>query len=100
MKLVECQIQPGLGHQFPGKLGSYYARWLHVMEGRFTPGLVHALSLGQSSEGVKLPVQRAVVNVAHVVIAIQRAGLDHLIGAAALGRALRRQDADVVRSER
>ena len=34
----ECLLQPGLGHEWPGKLMPYYRWWLLVMEGRFAPG--------------------------------------------------------------
>lgn len=39
VRTAECRIQPGLGHAWPDKLMTYYAWWLGVQEGRFTPGV-------------------------------------------------------------
>lgn len=39
VRTAECQIQDGIGHEFPDKLMPYYFFWLESMEGRFTPGV-------------------------------------------------------------
>jgi dienelactone hydrolase len=44
VRTAECRIQPGLGHEWPRELVPYYAWWLTVQEGRFTPGTCAAFA--------------------------------------------------------
>jgi len=40
VRQAECQIQQGIGHEYPGKLTNYHHYWLRVMDGWFEPGEV------------------------------------------------------------
>jgi len=40
VRQVECHVQEGIGHEFPGKLTNYHHYWLRVMDGWFEPGEV------------------------------------------------------------
>ncbi|MEN8152362.1 MAG: hypothetical protein ABFS86_21265, partial [Planctomycetota bacterium] len=40
VKIAECHIEQGVGHEFPSKLQPYHQYWLRVMDGWFEPGEV------------------------------------------------------------
>src|SRR5208337_3039922 len=62
-----------------------------------TSGGIEEITLGTGPKGVDSGVQGAVMDVGHVVVAVKCAGLDELVGPAALRGPLGRENADVIR---
>jgi len=40
VRIAECHVEQGIGHEFPSKLQPYHHHWLRVMDGWFEPGEV------------------------------------------------------------
>jgi predicted esterase len=59
VRSAECRIQPGLGHEWPGKLVPYFRWWLLVQEGRFTPGDCAAFEWNASPAEAEALAKRA-----------------------------------------
>jgi predicted esterase len=53
VRSAEYRLQPGLGHEWPGKLMPYYRWWLLVQEGRFVPGDCAAFEWSETEEAAR-----------------------------------------------
>src|SRR5271157_110291 len=64
-----------------------------------TRGGIEKITLGAGPKGVDSGVQGAVMDVSHVIVTVKCAGLDELVGPAALRGPLGRENADMIGRE-